>query len=184
MSSRFLLKNVADTRRFAQSLVPLLKKSDTFCLFGDLGAGKSEFARWLIRDYLSDNHADVPSPTFSLLQTYINSSRSFRINHFDLYRLDKESIAFEFLQANLSSGCDAVNLIEWPSRLGTQLPSTRLDLALHYIQDDARSIPAQHEGAEDTRRILTVTFHGNQWKLRERDILSTLDFSISQKIGT
>src|SRR5579875_3869850 len=69
---------------FGAGLAALIRPGEAVCLFGPLGAGKSTVARGLIRA-LTDPAEEVPSPTFTLVQTY--EGRRFPIAHFDLYRL-------------------------------------------------------------------------------------------------
>jgi tRNA threonylcarbamoyladenosine biosynthesis protein TsaE len=120
-----------------------LALGDAVCLFGPLGAGKSTLARALIRAL---THADeeVPSPTFTLVQTY--RGKAFEIAHFDLYRLSRPEEAFELgLDDALGSG--AV-VIEWPERLGGDLPADRLEIHLAAGQEaSARIARLQGYGA-------------------------------------
>jgi tRNA threonylcarbamoyl adenosine modification protein YjeE len=95
-------------------------------LRGELGAGKSTFARAFIRALAGGAGFDVPSPTFTLVQTY--PGREFEIAHFDLYRLEDPDEAWEIgLDEALDHGAA---LIEWPERLEGRLPADRLDLGL------------------------------------------------------
>ncbi|MDC7682961.1 tRNA (adenosine(37)-N6)-threonylcarbamoyltransferase complex ATPase subunit type 1 TsaE [Asticcacaulis sp. BYS171W] len=112
MSDTFL-KDEAETIAYGAWLAGELKAGDVVYLLGDLGAGKSTLARGLIRALTSPDE-DVPSPTFTLVQTY--EGQSVDIAHFDLYRLtDPEEIyevgLFELAETHIC-------LIEWPQRLG------------------------------------------------------------------
>jgi hypothetical protein len=99
-----------------------LRPGDRIELVGDLGAGKSTFARALIRSVIGDDTADVPSPTFSLVQTY--QTPRLTITHADLYRLQSPFEADELaLDEAVASG--AV-LIEWADRLGGAEPGAAL----------------------------------------------------------
>src|SRR4051812_3536554 len=73
------------TARLGQTIALVLRPGDAVCLYGPLGAGKSTLARGLIRALTSPDE-EVPSPTFTLVQTY--DGAAFAISHFDLYRLD------------------------------------------------------------------------------------------------
>ena len=108
-----LTADAALTAAFARALAPELGAGDTLLLDGPVGAGKSHFARALIRARLQNPAEDVPSPTFTLVQFYDSEPL---VAHFDLYRLTRPEEAVEIgLDEALDRG--AV-LIEWPERLG------------------------------------------------------------------
>jgi tRNA threonylcarbamoyladenosine biosynthesis protein TsaE len=113
------------TARLAASLARLARPGDVIALAGELGSGKTSFARAFIRA-LGDAAEEVPSPTFSLVQTYETQAGS--IWHFDLYRLARceEALELGFEDAL----AEAIVLIEWPERLGALLPEQRLELRL------------------------------------------------------
>lgn len=116
--------SVADedgTRAVATRLAPTLAAGDIVALEGTLGAGKTAFARALI-NALPGELEDVPSPTFTLVQTYFRGA--LEIWHFDLYRLQDPEEAYEL--GIEDAFADAVSLIEWPNRLGTLLPARHL----------------------------------------------------------
>jgi tRNA threonylcarbamoyl adenosine modification protein YjeE len=94
-------------------------------LSGDLGAGKTAFARAVIRYLADDEKAEVPSPTFTLLQTY--DLPRFPVVHADLYRTTDVAELAELGFEDLPEG--AVILLEWPDRAGDLLPPDRLDVA-------------------------------------------------------
>ena len=75
----------AGTRRLADDLAAILKAGDVIALHGDLGMGKSALARALVRRLAGDPDLDVPSPTFTLVQSY--ETARLPVHHFDLYRL-------------------------------------------------------------------------------------------------
>ncbi len=119
------LPNEAATVDLARRLVPFLRSGDVLALAGDLGVGKTAFARVLIRALMQSDE-EVPSPTFTLLQTY--DAGALRIRHFDLYRISHpdELIELDWDEAVT----DGLAIIEWPDRAGWLLPATRLDLCL------------------------------------------------------
>ncbi|MDB5523524.1 MAG: hypothetical protein JWM58_1287 [Rhizobium sp.] len=105
------------TTAFGEDLALTVKPGDCLALSGDLGAGKTALSRALIRALANDDAIEVPSPTFTLVQTY---ELRIPISHFDLYRLTDESEISELgLDETLEKG---VALIEWPEKAGQSLP--------------------------------------------------------------
>lgn len=118
-----ILPTEADTAAFASAIGSILEPGDVLLLEGEIGAGKSAFARALIRS-LAGADIEVPSPTFTLVQTY--DLPAFQIWHCDLYRLSHPDEVFEL---GLDSAFeDAVCLIEWPDKLGDDRPKNALTL--------------------------------------------------------
>jgi tRNA threonylcarbamoyl adenosine modification protein YjeE len=119
------LANEQATRRLAVDLASVLKPGDLVTLSGDLGAGKTAFARALIRHLAADEALDVPSPTFTLVQTY--TLPRFTVVHADLYRVTH---AGELAELGVDEAAEnAVVLLEWPDRAADVLPADRLDIA-------------------------------------------------------
>ena len=121
------LPTEAETAALAGRLAPRLAPGDTVLLSGPVGAGKSAFARALIRARLRDPAAEVPSPTFTLVQTYDEGGDA--LWHADLYRLAHPDEVAEL--GLLAAMEEAICLVEWPDRLGPLAPASalRLDLA-------------------------------------------------------
>lgn len=118
------LSTEAETAALAGLLAPRLVPGDAVLLSGPVGAGKSAFARALIRARLGDPEAEVPSPTFTLVQTY--GAGEGTLWHADLYRLSHPDEVVELgLLAALE---DAICLIEWPDRMGDMAPQGALSL--------------------------------------------------------
>lgn len=126
--------DAVDERRLtllAEVLALALKPGDLMALSGDLGAGKSTFARALIRAALADPIAEVPSPTFSLMQTYTTSR--FEIAHLDLYRVaSPDELAELGLDEALTRG---PALVEWPEQAASVLPPAALKIAFGETSD-------------------------------------------------
>jgi len=126
------------TAQLMADLALLIGAGDTITLTGDLGAGKTAAARALIRYIAGDDTLEVPSPTFTLLQTYDLSP--FQVLHADLYRLGDPLELEEIGLSPLPDG--VVTLIEWPERAADLLPADRIDIALSHqpaLDADARA---------------------------------------------
>jgi N-acetylmuramate 1-kinase len=121
-----VLTNEQATRRLAIDVAQILVPGDIVTLSGDLGAGKTTFARVVIRHLANDPSLEVPSPTFTLLQTY--ALPRFPIVHADFYRLSNPNEVTEIGFDEAARG--AAVLIEWPDRAGAALAIDRLDIAL------------------------------------------------------
>lgn len=120
---QIFLPDEASATRFAQICADHLGAGDTVLLSGPVGAGKSHFARAVIRAHLGQQ-AEVPSPSFTLVQCY---DAGFEIWHADLYRL---SHSFELVELGLEEAMGkALCLIEWPDRLA-QIPPHAIVLSL------------------------------------------------------
>ena len=105
-----------DTCLLAQKFASIVKKGDVIALFGTLGAGKSTFSRYFIQKLTQAT--EIPSPTFTLLQTY--EANGFDIYHYDMYRLKSPEEAYELdIEEAFYSG---VSLIEWPEKIMPLLP--------------------------------------------------------------
>lgn len=125
------LPDAAATDRLGVWLAAHLGAGDCLLLAGPIGAGKSQLARALIRARLG-RFEDVPSPTFTLVQTY---QADVEIWHADLYRLSHPD---EVLELGLDDAfADAICLIEWPDRLGRLAPKGAISIELS-AKDDGR----------------------------------------------
>lgn len=141
----FDLPSLEATTQFARTLAPLFKPGDVIALRGGLGAGKTTLARALIETLLG-RETDVPSPTYTLVQTY--DGPAFPIFHMDLYRLEQPDEVFELGWDETQNG---LALIEWPERAGAHLPSWRLDLTLEILGDSRKAILEPHGEDWQTR---------------------------------
>ena len=113
------------TERLVADIAAALEPGDLVTLSGDLGAGKTTFARAMIRTLADNPDIAVPSPTFTLIQTY--ELPKHPVVHADLYRLEGPGELAELGFDDLPK--DAVVLLEWPDRAAGFLPPDRLDVA-------------------------------------------------------
>ena len=131
---RLFLPDLAATRTLAERVAARLTPGSVVLLEGDLGAGKSEFARAVIRS-LAGAPITVPSPTFTLLQTY--ALPALDVAHADLYRLADESEAVELgLEECWRHGA---LLVEWATRAPSLWPGERLELELTQAARDGEA---------------------------------------------
>lgn len=114
------------TQRLAIDIANALEPGDFVTLSGDLGAGKTAFARALIRHLANDAGIAVPSPTFTLMQVY--DLPRFTLAHADLYRLAGPDELAELGLDDITAG--GIVLMEWPDRAGERLPKDRIDIVL------------------------------------------------------
>jgi tRNA threonylcarbamoyl adenosine modification protein YjeE len=134
------LPDIAATEALAQKIAPLLQTGDFLALRGDLGAGKTSFARALLRALGAAG--DMPSPTFTLLQTY--ETARFPVAHFDLYRLKSPGELDELGWDDALT--DGVTLVEWPERAGNRLPEQGLFLYFDADRDGRRQCRIEAHG--------------------------------------
>lgn len=129
-----ITRDPGGTRALAARLAAVARVGDMLCLVGDLGAGKTQFAKGFATGLgISDT---VSSPTFVLMAEYAGRLRMF---HVDLYRLEDaaEAMAGGLLDERQLEG---VVLIEWAERLGGALPAARLDVHIDVIGEEERRI--------------------------------------------
>lgn len=111
----FFLSTLQETQQIAQQLAQCSVPKDVIMLQGDLGAGKTEFARAFIRE-LTHPEMIVPSPTFTLVEIYEGTPGD--IWHFDLYRLKSSTEIWDLgIEEAFARG---IILLEWPERLGKE----------------------------------------------------------------
>jgi tRNA threonylcarbamoyl adenosine modification protein YjeE len=114
------------THALMAAIAAAIEPGDLITLSGDLGAGKTTFVRALIRHLAGDAGVEVPSPTFTLMQTY--ELPRFTLAHADFYRLSGPA---ELAELGFEDEADeTVTLLEWPDRAAGFLPADRLDIAL------------------------------------------------------
>ena len=128
--------------RVGKELAAYAQSDDCVVLNGDLGAGKTQFAKGFAQGLGVDD--DVTSPTFNILLEYVGDE--LPLLHFDLYRLETadELTDIDFFGLLESGG---VSLIEWGEKFADAMPDERLDIKINVDQDGARIITADGYGA-------------------------------------
>ncbi|MDU9006036.1 tRNA (adenosine(37)-N6)-threonylcarbamoyltransferase complex ATPase subunit type 1 TsaE [Sedimentitalea todarodis] len=140
------LQNPENTAQVAAEIGAKLVSGDTLLLEGPIGAGKTHFARHLIQS-LQDVPEDVPSPTFTLVQTY--DTTAGELWHADLYRL---TALDEIEELGLADAFEtAICLVEWPDRLGDLAPPAALRLTF------------ETDPSSETARTLTCVWSDSKW---------------------
>ena len=136
-----MLADEATTLALASQVADLARSGDTIALWGDLGSGKTAFARGFITALTGET--EVPSPTFSLVQTY--EAKGFTVSHFDLYRLDgpRDVLELGFDDAV----AEGIVLVEWPERLGADLPDDRIDIRFRLVAGGGRFVRLEPHGS-------------------------------------
>lgn len=131
LKRQMLLKNLADTKKLAEQLADLCAIEEVIGLKGDLGSGKTEFARHFIRHIALEDPV-VQSPTFNLVHVYKTVKGT--IWHFDLYRLQAAKEVFELgIEDAMSFG---ISLIEWPEIIQDILPENYLEINFSFTESD------------------------------------------------
>ena len=177
------LPNEQEMRRFMADVAAALEPGDLVTLSGDLGAGKTTFARAMIRYLAGDETIEVPSPTFTLIQTY--ELPRFPLVHADLYRLSGAAELAELGFDDLPEG--SVVLMEWSDRAAGFLPPDRLDITFTLapaLGPDVRYVrylgygtfAARAERIAFTRSFLDESGFGKAQRLRMQGDASTRIF--------
>lgn len=141
------IADLAALDAFAARLAGPARAGDAFTLSGELGAGKTTFSRAFIGALAKRENvpppSDVPSPTFTLMQSY--DIGSLQVFHFDLYRLKNPE---ETLELGIEdTAYEGIALIEWPERLGPYMPRDCLDINFTIVGEGSRRATLQAHGA-------------------------------------
>ncbi len=164
MTRTIELSTLAETEALARGMAPHLRAGDAVGLSGPLGAGKTAFARALIGARLAalGRAEEVPSPSYTLVQTY--DLDDVELWHADLYRL---SDASELAELGLEDAfATAITFVEWPERLGRLRPARRLDLDIAFRPE---------RGAE--ARTLRLAPSGGGWDWLDATLPAPADAS-------
>jgi tRNA threonylcarbamoyladenosine biosynthesis protein TsaE len=129
------LYDQAATEHLGATLAAHLRAGDAILLEGPLGAGKTTLARALIRAACQNPTLEIPSPSYTLVQSYETSTLT--LSHFDLWRLDGPDALPELGWDDATQG---VVIVEWPERLGPYTPANALTITLSLEGTDTRLI--------------------------------------------
>jgi tRNA threonylcarbamoyladenosine biosynthesis protein TsaE len=127
------LDSLDATNALGARLAAVLRPGDAILLSGPYGAGKTALARALLRALVGDPALDVPSPSYTLVQTY--DTPVGPVHHFDLWRLDGSGAVAEL---GWDEAREDIVLAEWPERLGSLRPADALEVALAPDGEDRR----------------------------------------------
>ena len=136
----------AETRALGKALARALCPGDVLCLWGDLGAGKSELTRGIAAGL--GVTAPVTSPSFTIMNVY--EEGRLPLYHFDWYRLESSEELYEMGMDEYLTG-DGVSVVEWPGVSPDAVPETRLDVTLTPLSEGEREIRLIPRG--DFRKI-------------------------------
>ena len=141
---KFDLKTKIKTKTLACCLYQLSKAGDIFALYGDIGSGKTTFARYFINEAIKN--IKVPSPSYNLYFKY--ETKKAPIYHLDAWRIEN---SLEILNLGIIDYFkESIFLVEWPDRIEKYLPDTKLTIKIDYKMNER-----------------TLEFYGNEnWKNR------------------
>jgi len=127
------ISSLSDLEKIANNIKKIASPGDSIFLYGEIGVGKTTFARMLINNYELENKikkSEVLSPTFNIVFEY--DIKEFTIKHFDLYRLKNER---DIQNIGLYENSEhSIILIEWPELIKKK-PSNRIDIFFEYMED-------------------------------------------------
>ena len=130
--SNIKISKEIELKRFSEKTSKFIKKFNTVFLYGELGVGKTTFAKYLIR-YLVGANIEVTSPTYNIIQSYRRFDE-IKILHMDFYRLNDKTNIYDL--DIIESFENAISIIEWPEKLIEFIPEKRLNIKLSFVDDD------------------------------------------------
>jgi tRNA threonylcarbamoyladenosine biosynthesis protein TsaE len=133
------LKSPEDTKKFSKKISKIIQDGDVIFLYGEIGVGKTTFARFLINHLQVENgikQSDILSPTFNIVYDYDIKKR--KILHYDLYRLKSYK---DFLELGMFEKSENhITIVEWPELI-KEKPKNRIDIEFQYLKDkDSRKV--------------------------------------------
>jgi tRNA threonylcarbamoyladenosine biosynthesis protein TsaE len=136
MKKSFICKNIEDTKKIAEGFGQNIKDCGCFvCLYGEIGAGKTAFARFVAKGL--NVKEKVTSPSFVILNEY--KSGDLPIYHFDLYRLEKEGVKTIIDELKEYSEGKILTFVEWAEFSQDEIPFDRININVTYNDDDSRN---------------------------------------------
>lgn len=135
-------KNEEETRKIAKETAEGLKDGGILCLFGDLGSGKTVFAKGFAEKF-GINAFTVKSPTYTYIRNY--PLKNGHLYHIDLYRLETVDELLLHEIEELMRNDKNILIIEWADKLKNHLPENRIDVYLEYLDSDSRKITISNE---------------------------------------
>ena len=146
------ISSLSDLEKIANNIKKIASPGDSIFLYGEIGVGKTTFARMLINNYELENKikkSEVLSPTFNIVFEY--DIKEFTIKHFDLYRLKNER---DIQNIGLYENSEhSIILIEWPELIKKK-PSNRIDIFFEYMEDmNERSLIIKTNGRLKTHEF-------------------------------
>jgi len=130
-------KSEQETADIASNFAKHIKAPATITLCGDLGAGKSAFARAFLR--AKGVKGAISSPTFSLVNLYSSDDQT-QLAHMDLYRLEDDEQAYQAGIEEILHDNNTISLVEWPERLSWMMPSELIKININHCGDSEREI--------------------------------------------
>ena len=131
----------AETRALGQRIAMQLQPGDTLLLYGDLGAGKSEFTRGIALGLGIEG--SIASPSFTILNLY--DEGRIPLYHFDWYRLQDAEELFELGMDEYLNG-DGIAVVEWPNRCPEAIPARRMDITIRTVDENTREWSFEPQG--------------------------------------
>ena len=117
--------NLEDTKKVATNIAKGISSGDVICLYGEIGAGKTYFTKYLC-EALGLNQDDIISPTYVFWRKY--SLKNLDVNHFDFYRLNSPDELLNIGFEEAVNDKNALSIIEWADRISDRLPERRIDI--------------------------------------------------------
>ena len=140
------VKSLNETKILAQKFSKLLSIPFFICLCGDIGSGKTTFARFLINQF-SKKKIKVLSPTFPIVQIY--DLKNINIWHYDLYRIEKKN---EFFNLDFDTAIGNCVIVEWPDIFLDYFPKNRIEISFQDEKNNIRDVKIKLLGTSQTIR--------------------------------